>query len=179
MSNKEMLHAQRLPSYYNQELAGVNFREHPELYRVGKGEQGVLMVEPYKSEILPFWRFKDPETAMKSSEKIYDMFLEYLQVHDFVGADMARKFLQMGYTRARRYANHKSGRKYAHNPQHEASAEAEKKARAAALLPLEQDPVKAAAAAIFKQKWMAAKENVFYQQLMQQHKNRYGNKLNL
>lgn len=25
---------------------------------------------------------------------------------------MARKFLQMGYTRSRRYANHKSGRKY-------------------------------------------------------------------
>ncbi len=25
---------------------------------------------------------------------------------------MARKFLQMGYTRARRYANHKSGKKY-------------------------------------------------------------------
>jgi hypothetical protein len=26
--------------------------------------------------------------------------------------DMARKFLQMGYTRARRYARHRSGRKY-------------------------------------------------------------------
>ena len=29
-----------------------------------------------------------------------------------MGADMARKFLQMGYTRARRYANHRGGRKY-------------------------------------------------------------------
>ena len=27
--------------------------------------------------------------------------------------DMARKFLEMGFTRARRYANHSSGRKYA------------------------------------------------------------------
>ena len=26
--------------------------------------------------------------------------------------DMARKFLEMGFTRARRYANHASGRKY-------------------------------------------------------------------
>ena len=26
--------------------------------------------------------------------------------------DMARKFLQMGYTRSRRYANHSSGKKY-------------------------------------------------------------------
>jgi hypothetical protein len=28
---------------------------------------------------------------------------------------MARKFLEMGFTRARRYANHKSGRKYDKN----------------------------------------------------------------
>lgn len=173
MDSKKASHDRRLPSYYSKQLAGVNFREHPELYRVGKGEQGVLMVEPYKSEILPYWKFKDPESALKSSEKIYDLFLEYLQIHDFVGADMARKFLQMGYTRARRYANHKSGKKYAHNPQHEATAEAQKKARREALLPLDQDPVKAAAAAIFKQKWMATKENIFYQELMQEHKAKY------
>ena len=31
---------------------------------------------------------------------------------DFVGMDMARKFLEMGFTRSRRYANHKDGKKY-------------------------------------------------------------------
>ena len=31
--------------------------------------------------------------------------------NNFIGADMARKFLQMGYGRSRRYANHKSGKK--------------------------------------------------------------------
>ena len=41
------------------------------------------------------------------------MFLRYKARGDFVGMDMARKFLQMGYTRSRRYANHKGGRKYA------------------------------------------------------------------
>ncbi|MEK0179898.1 DUF4385 family protein [Microcoleus anatoxicus] len=63
-------------------------------------------MEPYKGEILPFWRFKTPEIAAESSSKIYSLFLEYLDRQDFVGADMARKFLQMGYTRSRRYANH-------------------------------------------------------------------------
>ena len=72
----------------------------------------MLLVEPYKSEILPHWRFKTPEIAEKSSAKILKMFRAYLKVDDFVGADMARKFLQMGWTRARRYANHPSGRKY-------------------------------------------------------------------
>ncbi|MBE2267113.1 MAG: DUF4385 domain-containing protein, partial [Anaerolinea sp.] len=97
---------------YNQDFKQVNFREHPELYRVGKGEQGVLLVEPYKSEILPHWRFKTPEVARESAAAIYALFLDYKAQGDFVGMDMARKYLQMGFTRARRYANHKSGRKY-------------------------------------------------------------------
>src|SRR6476661_5370671 len=95
---------------YHADFKNIDFRQHPELYRVGKGEQGVLLVEPYNGEILPFWRFKTPEIARESSSKIYSLFLEYLDREDFVRADMARKFLQMGYTRSRRYANHKSGR---------------------------------------------------------------------
>lgn len=90
----------------------INFRNQPCLYRIGRGEQGVLLVEPYKSEICPHWKFRTPEIARLSAEKIYRMFLDYLKDGDFVGADMARKFLMMGWTRARRYANHKSGRKY-------------------------------------------------------------------
>ena len=92
--------------------ASVDYREHPELYSVGKGEQGVLICEPYKSEIGQFWRFKTKEIAVESSCKIYGMFLDYIKQHDFVGADMTRKYLQMGFTRARRYANYKGGKKY-------------------------------------------------------------------
>lgn len=91
----------------------IDFRKHPELYKIGRGEQGVLIAEPYKSEILLHWKFKTPEIAKVSAEKIYEMFETYGQQKDFVGMDMARKFLQMGFTRARRYANHSSGKKYA------------------------------------------------------------------
>ena len=97
---------------YTQLYNGKNFRKNPEDYVIGKGEQGVLMAEPYKSEILPHWRFKTPEIARDSADKIYEMFLEYKKQIDFVGMDMARKFLQMGWTRSRRYANHTSGKKY-------------------------------------------------------------------
>src|SRR4028118_259456 len=96
---------------YSLDFKNIDFRQHPHLYRVGKGEQGVLLVEPYKGEILPHWRLKSEEIARESSEKIYAMFLSYREQDDFVGMDMARKFLQMGYTRARRYANHRSGKK--------------------------------------------------------------------
>lgn len=157
---------------YSLDFKTINFRLHPELYRVGKGEQGVLLVEPYKSEILPHWRFKTPDIARESSQKIYDMFLVYLEQDDFIGADMARKFLQMGYTRSRRYANHKSGRKYKTNPQKETSKEAQTKARKE-ILPNEVDPVKAESATIFKEKWMQAKTNEKYLQLLAKHKQMY------
>ena len=161
-----------MPFDYSLDFKNIDFRDSAELYRVGKGEQGVLLVEPYKSEILPHWRFKTPDIARQSSEKIYEMFLEYLQQDDFVGADMARKFLQMGYTRSRRYANHKSGRKYKSNPQKESSKEAQQLARKD-ILPNQEDPVKAESAAIFKEKWMHAKTNEKYLQLLERHKQRY------
>lgn len=83
---------------YSLDYKTIDFREHPELYRVGIGEQGVLMVEPYKSEILPHWRFKTPEIAQQSADEIRALFDRYKAANDFVGMDMARKFLQMGYT---------------------------------------------------------------------------------
>ena len=121
---------------YSADYASIDFRAEPERYRVGKGEQGVLLVEPYKSEILPHWRFRTPEIARESAETIFSMFLRYKQDGDFVGMDMARKFLQMGWTRARRYANHRSGRKY-----DRATGE---------VLPRDEDSTKAEAASIFR-----------------------------
>jgi hypothetical protein len=40
------------------------------------------------------------------------MYCDYKRQKDFIGMDMARKFLEMGFTRSRRYANHKDGKKY-------------------------------------------------------------------
>ncbi|KAJ4301749.1 hypothetical protein N0V90_003842 [Kalmusia sp. IMI 367209] len=87
-------------------------KAHRMSYRIGRGEQGVLTFEPYKSDILPLWRFKTPAIARQSSRAIWERFLEYDGAGDFVGMDMCRKFLQMGMTRAKRYANHAGGRKY-------------------------------------------------------------------
>ena len=82
------------------------------LYRIGRGEQGVLLVRPYTNDICAHWRFVNETAANKSSNKIYQMFCDYKSRKDFIGMDMARKFLEMGFTRARRYANHPSGKKY-------------------------------------------------------------------
>ena len=50
-----------------------------------------------------------------SAHTIFDMYLDYLEEEDFIGMDMCRKFLEMGFTRSRRYANHKDGNKYDEN----------------------------------------------------------------
>jgi hypothetical protein len=72
----------------------------------------VLIAEPYKSELLPLWRFKTPAIARRSAAALWSAFVAYRRADEPVGMDMARKFLQMGFTRARRYANHRSGVKY-------------------------------------------------------------------
>ena len=148
-----------MPFDYSLDFGQIDFRKHPELYRIGRGEQGVLLVEPYKDEILPHWKFKTPQLARRSANKIYKMFLDYKRKKDFVGMDMARKFLQMGYTRSRRYANHKSGRKYKKDSQeiHER----------------EEDAIKAESARIFYEKWKKAREDATYLKFKKEHRNHY------
>ncbi len=155
-------------------ISGIDFRAHPEKYRIGRGEQGVLTVEPYKSELLPYWRFKTVVEAEISASTIYKMFLAYKSTGDFVGMDMARKYLQMGYTRARRYANHPSGRKYANTPPENDLNPAVQVARK--LVPQAVDwatNVKAQAANVFYDYYKRAKDDKEYQKKAKDHNDRY------
>ena len=100
---------------YDLDYKNIDFtvEENRKLYRIGRGEQGVLLVRPYTDDICSYWRFVNESVARKSADKIYSMFCDYKEQQDFIGMDMARKFLEMGFTRSRRYANHPSGKKYA------------------------------------------------------------------
>ena len=99
---------------YKLDYKHLNFRkkENRSLYRIGRGEQGVLLVRPYTNLICREWRFKTVSEAKKSAKKIFDMYMGFRAIKDFIGMDMCRKFLEMGFTRARRYANHRDGKKY-------------------------------------------------------------------
>jgi len=180
---------------YSLDFSKIDFRENPELYRVGKGEQGVLSMQPYKGEILPYWRFKTPDIAQESAEKIYDMFLDYKKKGDFPGADMARKFLMMGWTRSRRYANHPSGRKYSDEDLDDAQEKIDSGkidpekilseetgiykdprnrrhaliTKTKKILPKVEDPIKAQSAVIFKKYYETARDDEEYIQMTKQH----------
>jgi hypothetical protein len=65
---------------------------------------------------------------------------------------MARKYLQMGYTRARRYANYKGGKKYNKNEDYKQLARGT------------GEEEKARAAIVFYNKWKEAEANIDYQQ---------------
>ncbi|MBB2988360.1 DUF4385 domain-containing protein [Terracoccus luteus] len=148
-------------------------RAHPELYRVARGEQGVLTVQPYKGELLPLWRFKTPELARESVAALRARFDEYLAAGDLVGADMARKYLQMGYTRSRRYANHPGGKKY------DGPVPADRKGQSGAHGRRElprgpEDPVKAESARVFKAAWDAVEQVTEYTDLREAHRRRHG-----
>lgn len=142
---------------YADSYRDIDFRKHPEKYRIGRGEQGVLIAQPYKDEILPYWKFATPDKAEASAKKIYTLFEAYGKQNDFVGMDMARKFLQMGFTRSRRYANHASGDKYARDksvkPQDKGSETSDK----------------ASSARIFYTYYVRAKDDKLYQELKRQH----------
>ena len=149
--------------YFQKWNPEVDYRENPHLYNIGRGQQGVLICEPYKSEICAHWRFKTVNEAIKSSEQILNMFYNYIEQDDFVGADMAKKFLHMGFTRSRRYANHRDGRKY--NPDR-------------SVIPQEDDAMtceKAKSAVVFREKWREARENPAYLQMKKEFRDKYKN----
>ena len=102
---------------YKLDYKKLNFKDPQirKLYRIGRGEQGVLLVRPYTDFICRFWRFKSLPEAELSAKRIHEIYMWYRMKKDFIGMDMCRKFLEMGFTRARRYANHKDGNKYDEN----------------------------------------------------------------
>lgn len=126
-------------------------------YKIGRGETSVLTYEPYKSILLPHWRFRTVPIARESSATLWQKFLEYHEQEDFVGMDMTRKFIQMGMTRAKRYANYKGGRKYVDGKANGRQLEKGKEHKG--------KEEKEEASRIFKEVWERCKEHRGYQDL--------------
>ena len=112
----------------------INFRARPEEYEIGRGEEGVFKVQPYKDDLLPLWGYTDRAAADESGEAIHERYREYRAAEEFPGMDMARKYLQMGYTRAMRYARYPGGQKYVDGEEREPERWADHDKREAALV---------------------------------------------
>ena len=137
----------------------IDYRKNPHLYEIGRGQQGVLICQPYKSELHPLWRFKTPHEAQESCEEIYYMFFKYMNNDEFVGADMAKKYLHMGFTRSRRYWNHSSGKKWINDGEWK-------------VLPYDRNEQRFMdSSLIFQEYWKRARTNEKYLRLKEEFKN--------
>lgn len=136
----------------------VDFRERPGRYEIGRGEEGAFKVQPYKDELLPLWTFETPENAEESAEAIHRKYEEYRDDDEFPGMDMARKYLQMGYTRAMRYARYPGGKKYVEGE----GRDPEKWA----------DPEKREAALRFEERLECVREDEAYRRAKEAHRER-------
>jgi len=90
MENKKILELLNIQSLkYRKKLkfpnSKINYFLNPEyyIYRYKSDEKEVLEIEPYNTEIL------------KSKDDLYDLFINYLNNNDLIGADMIRKFIQI------------------------------------------------------------------------------------
>ena len=137
----------------------IDYRKNPHLYEIGRGQQGVLTCEPYKSELHPLWKFKTPDKAQFSALQIINKFFKYLEDGDFVGADMAKKYLHMGFTRSRRYWNHSSGKKWINDGEWK-------------VLPYDRNEQRFMdSSLIFQEYWKRARTNEKYLRLKEEFKN--------
>ena len=138
----------------------IDFRAHPEKYEIGRGEEGVFKVEPYKSELLDRWGYTDREAADASGEAIHRKYREYREAGDFPGMDMARKYLQMGYTRAMRYARYPGGQKYVDGDERDPEFWADHDKREAAL--------------VYEVWWQRVENDERYRELRERHREAHG-----
>lgn len=141
------------PSYID--FDNEKYKKSLEKYSL-KSEVGVLSYK-YSKKIHKYWKFKTPQLARESAKNIYKILTDNLNkcnqyIHMlrddklsinilkyFMRADICRKFIQMGYTRAMRYYYHKGGTKWL-----------KLKDGTWIIKPLDLDPIKKQSADIFK-----------------------------
>lgn len=64
----------------------INYKNNPEYYIYSSNQKGAIEIEPYKSEIMKF---------IEEPNKLYQLFLKYIDDNDLIGVDMIRKFIQI------------------------------------------------------------------------------------
>jgi hypothetical protein len=135
----------------------LDYSEHQSAYRIGRGEFGVMMYEPYTDDIGQYWKYKNADVARESIDAIKPMFDEYLDRGEFPGADMSRKFIQMGWTRALRYAKYPGGKKYVDGDERDAQTW--------------YDESKYEASQVYKSVYDEVRQNDRYLRLKEMHRN--------
>lgn len=60
----------------------------------------------YKWELVPYFNHNGEERSDLSAKHIYGKFLSYAEEEDFIGADLAKKFLKDGKDKSHKFEYH-------------------------------------------------------------------------
>jgi len=104
-----ILESSKFKSDYSKE---VNYKKDPEEYDTSTGVSGVFSVSPYKDQLIKDFTFKNVKQSRKSAKNLYNKFKLYREKMDFIGMDMTRKFLELGYLQSLRFSKFPGGKKY-------------------------------------------------------------------
>ena len=112
------------PSYLNFDKASyawrpnVDYRANPEPTASARANRASWICEPYKGELVPL-AVQDAGGRHGEQQGDQQGVPGVPAAEGSFGRRLARKFLQIGLTRARRYTNYKGGRKYDPKDKHQ------------------------------------------------------------
>ena len=65
---------------YNLDYKNLLFMLNDKRYRIGRGEQGVLLVRPYTNDICKHWRLKDNYGSISISLQEYCFYITLIEI---------------------------------------------------------------------------------------------------
>ncbi len=74
----------------------INYHKNPEYYVYTKYDNESHLIQPYNKIILSLYNIDNNKEAKYSCMQIFNLFNDYIINNDFIGADVCRKFIQLG-----------------------------------------------------------------------------------
>ena len=77
-------------------IGTIDYNKNPEYYIYTKTDKDAHLISPYNNIIKPMFNTDNNKEAKNSCLKIFNLFNNYIGNNNFIGADVCRKFIQLG-----------------------------------------------------------------------------------
>ena len=74
----------------------IDYNKNQEYYIYTKSVNDVDMIQPYNKIIIPMFNIDNYKESKDSCLKIFNLFNNYIENDNFIGADVCRKIIQLG-----------------------------------------------------------------------------------
>lgn len=141
---------------------------------MGRGERGAFKVQPYKDELPPDWTVKSLDAAEESAGTIFERLRQYERDGDFVEMDWPASTSRWGTPGRCATPSTPAGRSTEDSEAQRTSDASGETASREEGEPQEWDgEEKREIALVFEEKWERVREDEEYQQVKEEHRERY------